>query len=54
MLEQSGYQGFWKMQIAMPGVLLTKRNHRKSTKFICSEYTSGVPDIAVTSLMDGK
>ena len=54
MLEQKGYQGFCKMQIAMPGVLFTKRNHRKSKKFISSEYTSGVTDIAVTSLMDGK
>ena len=38
------------MQIAMPGILLTKRNHRTRKKCISSEYTSGVPDIAV---MDG-
>ena len=50
MLEQSGYQGYCKMQIEMPGILLTKRNHRTRKKCISSEYTSGVPDIAV---MDG-
>ena len=32
-LEQGGYQGFYKIQIAMPSIKATKKNHEKSQSF---------------------
>ena len=34
LLEQGGYQRFWKIQKAMPNIVATKRKHRRRQSYI--------------------